>query len=197
MHVVLIEPQIAPNTGAIVRLCANTGARLHLVEPLGFSFDDAKLRRGGLDYHEFADTTIHPDVDSARRTLPGRWFTFSAGATTRFDGVRYEPDDVFVFGTERTGLSADVLGDRRNSATLTIPMRPESRSLNLANAVSIVVYEAWRQNGFVGAGRRTASSPLAVEALGDATTSPDPVRAPAPERVLPTEGRDVRASLSD
>ena len=151
VHVVLIEPQIAPNTGSIIRLCANTGVELHLVERLGFSFDDAKLRRGGLDYHEFAAVTVHPDVESARRLLPGRWFAFSARATTRYDRVRYRPDDVFVFGAERTGLRPEVLADPRIADVLTIPMRSESRSINLANAVSIVVYEAWRQAGFAGA----------------------------------------------
>ncbi len=168
MHVVLVEPQIAPNTGSIIRLCANTGATLHLVEPLGFEFDDARLRRGGLDYHEFADVTVHPNVDAARAVLPGRWFVFTAAGAERYTDVDYRADDVFVFGTERTGLSPDVLDDVRNHAALTIPMRPESRSVNLANAVSIVVYEAWRQQGFTGADRNTPS-PLAIEALGDAT----------------------------
>jgi tRNA (cytidine/uridine-2'-O-)-methyltransferase len=165
MHVVLVEPQIAPNTGSIIRLCANTGAALHLVEPLGFEYDDARLRRGGLDYHEFADVTIHPDVEAARAALSGRWFVFTAAGGQAYTDVGYEADDVFVFGTERTGLSVDVLGDARNHAALTIPMRPESRSVNLANAVSIVVYEAWRQHGFAGAGPRTERSALAVEAL--------------------------------
>ena len=168
MHVVLVEPQIAPNTGSIIRLCANTGATLHLVEPLGFEFDDARLRRGGLDYHEFADVTVHPDVEAARAALPGRWFVFTAAAVDRYTDVEFGADDVFVFGTERTGLSADVLDDVRNHAALTIPMRPESRSINLANAVSVVVYEAWRQLGFAGASRRASPSPLAIEALGDA-----------------------------
>ncbi len=104
MHVVLVEPQIAPNTGSIIRLCANTGAELHLVEPLGFTFDDARLRRGGLDYHEFAPVTIRPDVESARAALTGRWFAFTASAARRYDDVSYQEDDVLVFGTERTGL---------------------------------------------------------------------------------------------
>lgn len=168
MHVVLVEPQIAPNTGSIIRLCANTGAALHLVEPLGFRFDDARLRRGGLDYHEFASVTIHPDVEGARAVLAGRWFAFSAAGTQRFTDVEYRVDDVFVFGTERTGLSDDVLGDTRNEGTLTIPMRPSSRSINLANAVSVVVYEAWRQLDFAGSGPRATPSPLAIEALADA-----------------------------
>lgn len=165
MHVVLVEPQIAPNTGSIIRLCANTGATLHLVEPLGFEFDDARLRRGGLDYHEFADVTIHPNVEAARVVLPGRWFVFTAAAATRYTDVEFRVDDVAVFGTERTGLSVDVLDDVRNHDALTIPMRPDSRSVNLANAVSVVVYEAWRQQGFAGAGPRTSPSALAVEAL--------------------------------
>lgn len=171
MHVVLVEPQIAPNTGSIIRLCANTGATLHLVEPLGFDFDDARLRRGGLDYHEFAEVTTHPDVESARTALPGRWFVFTAGGDRRYTDVEYRADDVFVFGTERTGLSVEVLDDARNHATLTIPMRPTSRSINLANAVSIVVYEAWRRQGFAGAGPRRPSASLAVEALGDPETT--------------------------
>jgi tRNA (cytidine/uridine-2'-O-)-methyltransferase len=167
VHVVLVEPQIAPNTGSIIRLCANTGAELHLVGPLGFAFDDARLRRGGLDYHEFATVTLHVDVQAARDLLPGRWFAFSAGASIRYTDVEYEDNDVVVFGTERTGLCDDVLHDRRNHEALTIPMRPWSRSINLANAVSIVVYEAWRQQGFDGAGPREAASMLAVEALGE------------------------------
>lgn len=165
MHIVLVEPQIAPNTGSIIRLCANSGAELHLVEPLGFAFDDARLKRGGLDYHEFATVTIHADVDAARAALPGRWFTFSAGATQSYHDVGYEPDDVLVFGTERTGLRASVLDDPRNQGALTIPMQPGSRSLNLANAVSIVVYEAWRQRGFAGAAAKSTGVPLVVEAL--------------------------------
>lgn len=166
MHVVVVEPQIAPNTGGIIRLCANTGAALHLVEPLGFELDDARLRRGGLDYHEYADLTVHPDIDAARASLAGRWFVFSASGMRRYDAVRYRADDVVVFGTERTGLGADVLHDERNDGLLTIPMQRGSRSMNLANAVSVVVYEAWRQDGFSGAvDRRT--SPLTVEALSD------------------------------
>lgn len=167
MHVVLVEPQIAPNTGSIIRLCANSGVELHLIQPLGFDFDDARLRRGGLDYHEFATVTVHPDIEAARRLLCGRWFAFSARSTRTYDEIRFGPDDVFVFGTERTGLRAEVLDDPRNHGTLTIPMRPDSRSINLSNAVSIVVYEAWRQHGFAGSGAE-AATPLAIEALGQA-----------------------------
>jgi len=148
---VLVEPQIATNTGNIVRLCANTGARLHLVEPLGFDLDDAKLRRSGLDYHEYASVTVHADVAAARGVLSGRWFAFSARSDRRYDGVSFEPDDVLVFGTERTGLAPDVLAGFDATQRLSIPMMPNNRSLNLANAVAIVVYEAWRQRGFPGA----------------------------------------------
>lgn len=167
MHVVLVEPQIAPNTGSIIRLCANIGATLHLVEPLGFAFDDARLRRGGLDYHEFVDVTIHGSVEEARRMLPGRWFAFSATGTRRYSDVDYRDGDVLVFGTERTGLPDEVLAHAAIDDVLRIPMRPNSRSLNLANAVSVVVYEAWRQLGFSGArpGTEVGPQPVAVEAL--------------------------------
>lgn len=164
IRVVLVEPQIAPNTGAIIRLCANTGAELHLVEPLGFDLDDSKLRRGGLDYHEFASVTIHPDLRTVAAALPGRWFAFTARGTASYAEVEYRPDDVLVFGTERTGLRAEVLDDDRFDQVLTIPMVATSRSLNLANAVSVVVYEAWRQAGFAGAGG-DAVEPMTVESL--------------------------------
>ena len=164
MHVVLVEPQIAPNTGAIIRLCANTGAELHLVEPLGFDLDDSKLRRGGLDYHEFASVTIHPDLRAAVAALPGRWFAFTARGTASYADVEYRAADVLVFGTERTGLRAEVLDDERIDRVLTIPMVPGSRSLNLANAVSVVVYEVWRQTGFAGAADGPPT-PMAVESL--------------------------------
>lgn len=150
--VVLVAPEIATNTGNIIRLCANAGARLHLVEPLGFSMDDASLRRAGLDYHDLASVTVHPDPHAAATALPvGRRFAFSSRAERRFDEVGFTPDDTFVFGAERSGLT-----DVQTSAflpveRLAIPMRPGNRSLNLANAVAIVVYEAWRQQGFDGA----------------------------------------------
>lgn len=164
IRVVLVEPQIAPNTGAIIRLCANTGAELHLVEPLGFELDDARLRRGGLDYHEYATVMTHPDIDAVLAQLSGRWFALSASGSRPYTDVEYRPDDVLVFGTERTGLHSDVKHHDRIDDLLTIPMMPDNRSLNLANAVSIVVYEAWRQSGFPGAtvDSRTA---LAIEAL--------------------------------
>ncbi len=152
MHVLLVHPEIAPNTGAIIRLCANTGARLHLVEPLGFSLDDRLLRRGGLDYHEAASMTVHASLDDARTALTGRWFGFSARSTRSYAEVEFEDDDVLVFGAERAGLTDEVKATITLEQMLTIPMRPGNRSINLANAVSIVVYEAWRQQGFSGAG---------------------------------------------
>lgn len=164
MHVVLVEPQIAPNTGNIVRLCANAGASLHLVEPLGFDLDDRKLRRSGLDYHEFASLTVHPDLASVAATCAGRWFAFSSHAHRRYTDVAYRDDDVLVFGSERFGLGAQRIADPRFDAVLTIPQRPDMRSLNLGNAVAVVVYEAWRQSGFVGAGD-DGRAPLTVERL--------------------------------
>ncbi len=147
----LVEPQIATNTGNIIRLCANTGVGLHLVAPLGFDLDDAKLRRSGLDYHEYATVTLHPDLAAARARLAGRWFAFSASAERSYADVGFADDDVFVFGTERTGLAPGVLAGFDPECVLTIPMMAHSRSLNLANAVAVVVYEAWRQRGFAGA----------------------------------------------
>ena len=164
MHVVLVEPQIAPNTGAIIRLCANAGVHLHLVEPLGFDFDDAKLRRGGLDYHEHAEVTLHPDLDATRSVLDGPWFAFSAHGRRRYTDVDYGDDAVLVFGSERFGLGAERLAGDVFDDVLTIPQQPGVRSLNLANAVSIVVYEAWRQQGFVGAAEGSGE-PLTVETL--------------------------------
>jgi len=150
VHVVLVHPEIAPNTGNIIRLCAITGNELHLVEPLGFSLDDRLLRRGGLDYHEAASITIHPSVDEVARALPGRWFAFSSHASRNYVEVTYEPDDVIVFGAERDGLSTAHLDRFPLDNRLTIPMRPGSRCLNLANSVAIVSYEAWRQSSFDG-----------------------------------------------
>lgn len=158
MHVVLVHPEIAPNTGAIIRLCANTGSALHLVEPLGFELDDRHLRRGGLDYHELADVTIHGDIDAARAVLPGRWFACTSKATRAHVDIDYRADDVLVFGPERSGLGASFLAQIPPTRQLRIPMRPDNRSLNLANAVAVIVYEAWRQAGFDGAA--VTASPL-------------------------------------
>lgn len=152
IHVVLVEPQIPPNTGNVIRLCANVGAALHLVEPLGFDIDDASLRRAGLDYHEFVDLSVHASLGECRDALAGAgdWYGFSRHGTRRYDEVRYGSDDVLVFGTEATGLAPDVrasFGDR----LVSLPMRPGNRSVNLSNSVAVVAYEAWRQRGFGGA----------------------------------------------
>lgn len=166
MDVVLVYPEIAHNTGAIIRLCANTGAHLHLIEPLGFSLDDASLKRAGLDYHEHATTTVHRSVEAAADALPGRWWAFSSHATNRYTDAPIGIDDVLVFGAERAGLDAAVLDRIGPEHTLTIPMRPESRSLNLANAASVVVYETWRRHGFGGAGGQATG--LTAETLTEA-----------------------------
>lgn len=165
-HVVLVSPEIATNTGNIVRLAANTGVHVHLVEPLGFRMDDSSLRRAGLDYHDLATVTVHPDaLTTAAAIGTGRRFAFSSRAARRFDQVAFEPGDVFVFGAERSGLSGEHLDEFEPIRALALPMRPGSRSLNLANAVAIVVYEAWRQHGFTGAAgpAATTSEMLASE----------------------------------
>jgi tRNA (cytidine/uridine-2'-O-)-methyltransferase len=152
--VVLYQPEIPPNTGNALRLCANAGCRLHLVRPLGFLVTDRALRRAGLDYAEIAAATLHEDWPAARTHLAGRrMFAFSSRARRTYADVRFAPDDVFVFGPETRGLPDAVLEDFAAESRLLIPMRPGSRSVNLSNAVAVVVYEAWRQAGFAGATR--------------------------------------------
>jgi tRNA (cytidine/uridine-2'-O-)-methyltransferase len=147
--VVLFQPEIPPNTGNVIRLCANVGARLHLVEPLGFSMDDKQLRRAGLDYHELATVTVHPDWSACAKALaPRRMFAVSTRGHVHYAEARYERGDVFVFGAETAGLPADFLAAFERERTLRLPMRPGNRSLNLSNAVAVVVFEAWRQLGF-------------------------------------------------
>ncbi len=149
--VVLVHPEIPPNTGNVIRLCANTGARLHLVEPLGFSMDDKQLRRAGLDYHEFATIRVHPSWDACVAALGAtRMFAISTRGKVAYDTIRYRRDDVFVFGAETSGLPPELLETFAPDLTLRIPMRPDNRSLNLSNAVAVIVYEAWRQTGFAG-----------------------------------------------
>lgn len=149
-NVVLVEPEIPPNTGNIIRLCANTGARLHLIEPLGFPIDSAKMRRAGLDYHEMAGFTTHPgwaQFLATEQPDPARWFAISTkGGRTLYD-VDFRPGDWLVFGSETRGLG-DRLATFPQAQRLRIPMRPGNRSLNLSNAVAVVVFEAWRQCGF-------------------------------------------------
>jgi tRNA (cytidine/uridine-2'-O-)-methyltransferase len=152
LDIVLVEPEIPPNTGNVIRLAANTGARLHLVEPLGFAMDDRQLRRAGLDYHEFASVKTHGDWQACRIFFGGRrLFAFTTKATRLYTDVAYARDDVLVFGAETRGLPARVLKDVSGDHRLRLPMRPGNRSINLSNAVAVVVFEAWRQLGFAGA----------------------------------------------
>lgn len=152
IDVVLVEPEIPPNTGNVIRLAANTGARLHLVRPLGFSLDDKQLKRAGLDYHEYATMRVHGSWAEFRKAMAGRrLYAFTTTGTGLYTDVRYATDDVLVFGTEATGLSASVLDDFPPERRLRLPMRPGNRSINLSNAVAVAVFEAWRQLGFAGA----------------------------------------------
>ena len=151
LHVVLYHPEIPPNTGNVIRLCANSGARLHLIRPLGFDLDHAKLRRAGLDYHEFASLAVHDDLYAfVAETKPERLFGMSTRGSTLFTDVHFGADDAVVFGPETRGLPQAVLDALPPAARLRLPMRPGNRSLNLSNAVAVVVYEAWRQAGFAG-----------------------------------------------
>lgn len=151
IDVVLYQPEIPPNTGNVIRLCANTGARLHLVEPLGFALDDRQLRRAGLDYHEYATLRVHADLDAALAAIaPRRLFALSTRGRTRYDRPRYAEGDAVLFGPETRGLPDTMLATLPEAQRLRLPMRPDNRSLNLSNAVAVVVYEAWRQQGFDG-----------------------------------------------
>ncbi|QCO66744.1 tRNA (cytidine(34)-2'-O)-methyltransferase [Luteimonas yindakuii] len=151
--VLLYQPEIPPNTGNVIRLCANTGARLHLIRPLGFDLDDRQLRRAGLDYHEYATLRVHDSLDAALAAIaPPRLFALSTRNSTRHDQVRFEADDAFLFGPETRGLPDGVLAGLPDAQRLRLPMRPDNRSLNLSNAVAVLVFEAWRQHGFAGAG---------------------------------------------
>ena len=149
--VILYQPEIPPNTGNVIRLCANTGARLHLVKPLGFALEDAQLRRAGLDYHEYATLRVHESLDAALADIaPQRLFALSTRGRTRFDAPRYATGDAFLFGPETRGLPQAVLDAIPEAQQLRLPMRPANRSLNLSNAVAVVVFEAWRQHDFTG-----------------------------------------------
>jgi tRNA (cytidine/uridine-2'-O-)-methyltransferase len=149
--IVLVHPEIPPNAGNVIRLCANAGARLHLVEPLGFSMEDRLLRRAGLDYHELATIALHPDWSACRDALGDRrLFALSTRGTVRYTEVAYREGDVFVFGGETAGLPEEILQSFEPARRLRLPMRPGNRSLNLSNAVAVLVFEAWRQNGFAG-----------------------------------------------
>ncbi len=149
--IVLYEPEIPPNTGNAIRLAANTGARLHLVKPLGFTLRDRQLQRAGLDYHELASVTVHDDWQACHDFFAGRrMFAVTTRATQRYDAPAYRERDVFVFGPETRGLPSEVLAQFPLQQRIRLPMRATNRSLNLANAVAIVIYEAWRQLRFPG-----------------------------------------------
>lgn len=146
LHVALFEPEIPPNTGNIIRLCANTGAQLHLIHPLGFALDDKKMRRAGLDYHEWASVIHYPHfTDFSEMNKGRRIFACTTKTQKNYSAVNYEDEDLLLFGPETRGLPADV---REQFDSIRIPMRPTSRSLNLSNAVAIILFEAWRQLGF-------------------------------------------------
>jgi tRNA (cytidine/uridine-2'-O-)-methyltransferase len=150
-HVVLVHPEIPPNTGNIIRLCANTGSQLHLIEPLGFSLEDKHMRRAGLDYHEYASVRIHPSWDAfvqSKAAPVSRLFAMTTRGSEPAFGMQFQPGDGFVFGSETAGLPADLRDGFPSHQRLRLPMRSGQRSLNLSNAVAVTVFEAWRQNGF-------------------------------------------------
>jgi tRNA (cytidine/uridine-2'-O-)-methyltransferase len=150
-NIVLYQPEIPPNTGNIIRLCANTGTALHLVKPLGFDLDDKQLKRAGLDYHEYATLKVHETWEDCLEAFAGkRLFALTTKASTPYTEIKFQPDDVFVFGPETRGLPAEILQQFAPERRLRLPMLPESRSLNLSNSAAVLVYEAWRQNGFGG-----------------------------------------------
>lgn len=149
--IVLYQPEIPPNTGNLIRLAANTGCRLHLVEPLGFDLSDKQVARAGLDYHDMACVSVHKDWASVQAALPGRsWFALTTKGSRSYATVDFRADDVLLFGPESRGLPPEILAQFDADHRLRLPMLPGSRSMNLSNAVSVVVFEAWRQNGFAG-----------------------------------------------
>jgi len=151
-HVILFRPEIPPNTGNVIRLCANTGATLHLVKPLGFELDDTRLRRAGLDYHEFASVAVHENLDACLAAIGHpRVFAFSTRGQQLHTDIRFEEGDALLFGCETAGLPDDVLDALPAAQRVRLPMRPGNRSLNLSNAVAVAVFETWRQSGFDGA----------------------------------------------
>ena len=153
-HVILYRPEIPPNTGNVIRLCANTGCRLHLIEPLGFELDEPRLKRAGLDYHELAVVSRHADLAACLASLNSpRVFAVETGAGRCYAEADFRPGDALLFGRETTGLPRAVLDTLPPEQVLSIPMRAGNRSLNLSNAVAVVVYEAWRQQGYSGAAR--------------------------------------------
>lgn len=152
-NVVLVEPEIPPNTGNIIRLCANAGVQLHLIEPLGFPLEDSKLKRAGLDYHEYATMKVHKDWAAflaSEQPDQSRMFALTTHGSTGFTQLQFKPGDYFVFGAETRGLAKELRESFPTEQRIRLPMRPDNRSLNLSNTVAIIVYEAWRQNDFLG-----------------------------------------------
>jgi len=150
-HVILYRPEIPPNTGNIIRLCANTGCQLHLVKPLGFTLEDRQLVRAGLDYHEFATLRVHDTLQDCLLAFdPARVFALTTKGSQAFHQIRYQTGDAFLFGPESCGLPPAVLGRFAAAQRVRLPMLPHSRSLNLSNAAAVAVFEAWRQGGFIG-----------------------------------------------
>jgi len=152
-HVVLVQPEIPPNTGNVIRLCANTGAQLHLIEPLGFPLEDSKLKRAGLDYHEYARMKVHPNWEAfLAEVQPAaeRMFAMTTHGSSPFAQASFQPGDVFVFGSETRGLDPALRENFAPAQRIRLPMRPDNRSMNLSNTVAVVVFEAWRQNGYAG-----------------------------------------------
>ena len=150
-NVILYQPEIPPNTGNIIRLCANTGAQLHLIRPLGFELEDKQLKRAGLDYHEYAPLRVHDSLEACLQTLPGsRLFALTTKASQPFHATQFKAGDAFLFGPESRGLPAEILQSLPNEQRLRLPMLPVNRSLNLSNTVAVAVYEAWRQCQFAG-----------------------------------------------
>lgn len=148
-HVILFQPEIPPNTGNVIRLCSNTGASLHLIEPLGFELDDRRLRRAGLDYREWVGVQVHPNLGACQQALGHpRLFTLSTHSQCNYADVSFRAGDAFLFGPETRGLPAELRESVAPEQRLRLPMQPNNRSLNLSNAVAVVVYEAWRQHGF-------------------------------------------------
>lgn len=153
INVVLFQPEIPPNTGNIIRLCANTGCQLHLVRPFGFALDDRRMRRAGLDYHEWADIQLYDNWDDfISKTRPQKVYALTTKATRHYSEVQFTGQDYVAFGPETRGLPENIRNDCGEQNCLRLPMLPESRSMNLSNAVSVVVYEAWRQLGFIHGG---------------------------------------------
>lgn len=151
LDIILYQPEIPPNTGNVIRLCANTGCRLHLIEPLGFTLDDARLRRAGLDYHEWVSLRTWPSLDAWRNANPQpRLFACSTRGSTRYDQATIAPDDAILFGPETRGLPQHILDTLPPECLLRLPMRPHNRSVNLSNTVAVVVFDVWRRNGFAG-----------------------------------------------